>query len=198
MIAAMTRLLMLIFTASLAENAVFGRALVTRRMLFLKKREEVLTFSAVITLMMAVTGLIGYLLDRFLFYPYGISIYLRSATYVVLLGAEYLILTVVLSKKSSRWYQIVKSILLLASYNVAVLGTVLYCSYHRYGLPERFCYFIGTGLGVMLALELFEVGSQNIAMSKVPRAFRGLPILLIYIGILSLALYGLLGHPLIG
>ena len=35
-------------------------------------------------------------------------------------------------------------------------------------------------------------------MSKVPRAFRGLPILLIYIGILSLALYGLLGHPLIG
>ena len=39
MIAAMTRLLMLIFTASLAENAVFGRALVTRRMLFLKKRE---------------------------------------------------------------------------------------------------------------------------------------------------------------
>ena len=88
MIAAMTRLLMLIFTASLAENAVFGRALVTRRMLFLKKREEVLTFSAVITLMMAVTGLIGYFLDRFLFYPYGISIYLRSAAYVVLLGAE--------------------------------------------------------------------------------------------------------------
>ena len=55
---------------------------------------------------------------------------------------------------------------------------------------------MGTGVGVTLALVLLDVANQNIAMSRVPRIFRGLPILLLYIGILSLAFYGLIGHPI--
>lgn len=89
-----------------------------------------------------------------------------------------------------------KNVLLMAGYNVAVLGTILLCSFNRYNLWERLFYFVGTGVGVTLALVLLDVANQNIAMSRVPRIFRGLPILLLYIGILSLAFYGLIGHPI--
>lgn len=43
--AGFVKLLMIAFTAAMVENAIFSRALVTRKMLFLKNREEDLTFS---------------------------------------------------------------------------------------------------------------------------------------------------------
>lgn len=61
----------------------------------------------------------------------------------------------------------------MAGYNVAVLGTILLCSFNRYNLWERLFYFVGTGVGVTLALVLLDVANQNIAMSRVPRIFRG-------------------------
>ena len=49
--AGFVKLLMIAFTAAMVENAIFSRAsLATRKMLFLKNREEILTFSAVIPL----------------------------------------------------------------------------------------------------------------------------------------------------
>ena len=185
--AGFVKLLMIAFTAAMVENAIFSRALVTRKMLFLKNREEILTFSAVITLMTVISGVICYAADSLLLYPQGVSIYIRSALYVLIMAA---------SRKAGEWYARAKNVLLMAGYNVAVLGTILLCSFNRYNLWERMFYFVGTGVGVTLALVLLDVANQNIAMSRVPRIFRGLPILLLYIGVLSLAFYGLIGHPI--
>lgn len=80
------------------------------------------------------------------------------------------------SRKAGEWYARAKNVLLMAGYNVAVLGTILLCFFNRYNLWERLFYFVGTGVGVTLALVLLDVANQNIAMSRVPRIFRGLPI----------------------
>lgn len=194
--AGFVKLLMIAFTAAMVENAIFSRALVTRKMLFLKNREEILTFSAVITLMTVISGVICYAADSLLLYPRGVSIYIRSALYVLIMAAVHTAMIVAASRKVGEWYARAKNVLLMAGYNVAVLGTVLLCSFNRYNLWERLFYFVGTGVGVTLALVLLDVANQNIAMSRVPRIFRGLPILLLYIGILSLAFYGLIGHPI--
>ena len=71
--AGFVKLLMIAFTAAMVENAIFSRALVTRKMLFLKNREEILTFSAVITLMTVISGVICYAADSLLLYPRGVS-----------------------------------------------------------------------------------------------------------------------------
>ena len=194
--AGFVKLLMIAFTAAMVENAIFSRALVTRKMLFLKNREEILTFSAVITLMTVISGVICYAADSLLLYPRGVSIYIRSALYVLIMAAVHTAMIVAASRKAGEWYARAKNVLLMAGYNVAVLGTILLCSFNRYNLWVRLFYFVGTGVGVTLALVLLDVANQNIAMSRVPRIFRGLPILLLYIGILSLAFYGLIGHPI--
>ena len=184
--AGFVKLLMIAFTAAMVENAIFSRALATRKMLFLKNREEILTFSAVITLMTVISGVICYAADSLLLYPRGVSIYIRSALYVLIMAAVHTAMIVAASRKAGEWYARAKK----------VLGTILLCSFNRYNLWERLFYFVGTGVGVTLALVLLDVANQNIAMSRVPRIFRGLPILLLYIGILSLAFYGLIGHPI--
>lgn len=190
------KLVMIAFTAAMVENTIFSRALVTRKMLFLKNREEILTFSAVITLMTVISGMLCFAADTLLLYPHGINIYIRSALYVLVIAAVHTAMIVIASRKVGEWYARAKNVLLLAGYNVAVLGTILLCSFNRYGLLERLFYFAGTGIGVTLALVLLEVARQNIAISRIPRVFRGLPVLLLYIGIVSLAFYGLIGHPI--
>ena len=122
--AGFVKLLMIAFTAAMVENAIFSRALVTRKMLFLKNREEILTFSAVITLMTVISGVICYAADSLLLYPRGVSIYIRSALYVLIMAAVHTAMIVAASRKAGEWYARAKNVLLMAGYNVAVLGTI--------------------------------------------------------------------------
>ena len=102
--AGFAKLLMIAFTAAMVENAIFSRALVTRKMLFLKNREEILTFSAVITLMTVISGVICYAADSLVLYPRGVSIYIRSALYVLIMAAVHTAMIVAASRKAGEWY----------------------------------------------------------------------------------------------
>ena len=102
--AGFVKLLMIAFTAAMVENAIFSRALVTRKMLFLKNREEILTFSAVITLMTVISGVICYAADSLVLYPRGVSIYIRSALYVLIMAAVHTAMIVAASRKAGDWY----------------------------------------------------------------------------------------------
>ena len=63
-------------------------------------------------------------------------------------------------------------------------------------LSSTLGYGIGTGIGYMLALLLIYFGRRRLELIALPRAFKGLPILLLYIGLISLAVYGMIGHQL--
>ena len=101
--AGFVKLLMIAFTAAMVENAIFSRALVTRKMLFLKNREEILTFSAVITLMTVISGVICCAADSLVLYPRGVSIYIRSALYVLIMAAVHTAMIVAASRKAGEW-----------------------------------------------------------------------------------------------
>lgn len=83
-----------------------------------------------------------------------------------------------------------------AAFSCAVLGTILIAFSGGYGFVKTVGFAFGSGIGYTAALLLVREGRRRIALSDVPRAFRGLPIMLLYIGILSLAIYGLIGHQL--
>ena len=46
----------------------------------------------------------------------------------------------------------------------------------------------------MLALLVVREGARKLDNENVPETFRGLPVTLLYIGILALAIYGFTGH----
>jgi Na+-transporting NADH:ubiquinone oxidoreductase subunit E/electron transport complex protein RnfA len=52
-------------------------------------------------------------------------------------------------------------------------------------------------LGYILAVMLVTEAQHRLRSRTIPRAFRGLPITLIYIGVLALAIYGFTGHSVI-
>ena len=54
-----------------------------------------------------------------------------------------------------------------------------------------------SGLGYLLAVMLVTEAGNRLRSKAIPEAFRGLPITLIYIGVLALAIYGFTGHSVI-
>jgi len=51
----------------------------------------------------------------------------------------------------------------------------------------------GSGVGYLVAVLGVDEGRRRLRSKDIPHIFRGLPSVLIYIGILSLAIYGLVG-----
>ena len=58
-------------------------------------------------------------------------------------------------------------------------------------------FLLGSGLGYVLAVLLVTEARHRLRSRAIPKAFRGLPITLVYIGVLALAIYGFTGHSVI-
>ena len=64
-------------------------------------------------------------------------------------------------------------------------------------LGESLGFGLGSGIGYVLAVLLVTEARHRLRSKAIPKAFRGLPITLVYIGVLALAIYGFTGHSVI-
>ena len=85
----------------------------------------------------------------------------------------------------------------LAALNSGVLGTVLVERTQTFTLGQSLGFGLGSGLGYVLAVLLVTEARHRLRSRAIPKAFRGLPITLVYIGVLALAIYGFTGHSVI-
>jgi electron transport complex protein RnfA len=81
-----------------------------------------------------------------------------------------------------------------AALNGASLGAVLMAVLANEKLLHVLWYCMGSSAGLVAALLYVHVGRERMEFGAVPKAFHGLPVTLVYIGILSMAVYGLTGQ----
>ena len=84
-----------------------------------------------------------------------------------------------------------------AALNSCVLGTVLVERTQTFTLGQSLGFGVGSGLGYVLAVLLVTEARHRLRSKAIPTAFCGLPITLVYIGVLALAIYGFTGHSVI-
>ena len=98
--------------------------------------------------------------------------------------------------KISTWQYCIPIILVQlpgATFNCCVLGTLLVAASQNYNLLQSIGFGFGSGVGYLVAVLVVDEGRRRLRSKDIPHIFRGLPSVLIYIGILSLAIYGLVG-----
>jgi electron transport complex protein RnfA len=76
------------------------------------------------------------------------------------------------------------------------LGALFLNSRHSDTLFGYIGFGLGTGVGFIIASYFLSIVYDRLFSEDVPESFRGYPLILIYIGILSMAFYGFLGHQL--
>ena len=152
----------------------------------------------VITLATVVT----YLLNQYLLVPLGLE-FLQTISFILVIAALVQMVEIVLKKISPSLYQALGIFLPLITTNCAVLGVAITvvtkefafggAAPHMLNLGQAVVYAVATSLGYGLAMCLFAGLREHLAGNDVPKAFKGLPIALITVGIMAMAFLGFSG-----
>lgn len=184
--------------AIFAQNAIFTRGLGVSRLVQLvgDKRTSSWWFALMLCITQVLVAPLAFFAGRLLA-PLPNRAQLRPVVYLVCIAVVCLFELVVLKlAKGPRSGQLIR-ILPIAAMNSGVLGTVLVERTQSFTLEQSIGFGLGSGLGYLLAVMLVTEAQNRLRSRAIPEAFRGLPITLIYIGVLALAIYGFTGHSVI-
>ncbi len=186
----------MMLTAVFVENIIFTRAFGTSRLIYLlQKPKRLLNNTVLLMAVITLAGAIGYPLRGFA-YSNEHSYALVPMLYIGCIAIVYIAVYFFTKMLMPNFLDGVEKDLGPAAFNCAVLGSLLIPSSQRYDFVSTIGYGLGMSLGFGLAAIIIGFGIKRLEFCHVPKAFRGLPILLIYLGLLSLAFYGLAGHQL--
>ena len=184
--------------ALFAQNAIFTRGLGVSRLIQLVGDERTSSwwFALLLCVTQTLVAPLAYFAgSQIVDLPYRAQ--LRPLLYLACVAVvcifEHAILRAVKGPRSGLLIRILP----IAAVNSGVLGTVLVERTQSFTLAQSIGFGLGSGLGYLLAVMLVTEAGNRLRSKAIPEAFRGLPITLIYIGVLALAIYGFTGHSVI-
>lgn len=119
--------------------------------------------------------------------------YLRLISFIVVIASLVQIVETVIKKVSPTLFRELGIFLPLITTNCAILGLAIFQTNRGYGFVEGLFYAVGAGLGLTLALVLMASIRERIEIADVPAMARGMGLVLIVAGSLSLAFMGFAG-----
>ena len=119
--------------------------------------------------------------------------YLQIIVFILLIGAIVQFLEMVLKKYIPPLYDALGVYLPLITVNCGLLGVTLVNISKEYTLVESLVNALGAGLGFLLAMVIFSGIREHTENADPPESFRGLPITLVSVAILSLSFFGFSG-----
>ena len=183
--------LLFLFATAVSQNVVltagFGASTLLR---ITRHPKDIVVFSALLGGFAVCTVAIAYPLDQFIGTDFWMKL-IRPLLILAIAAVLYCIADLVFSKLFPAFYSRVSRMLPLAAFNNLVIGIALICN-HNFSLSILGA--VGLALGcsvgfVVLSLITAE-GIERMDNPDIPPAFRGIPITLIYVGMLALAILG--------
>ena len=176
------------------QNAIFERAFGANVVIYASRKESHITgFALGITLMTTVASIISYFLDGLLL-PLKYGWLFMPIIYVAIISVLYLIALLGMWRLFPKMFARIKKFAHLTVFNCTVIGALFLNSYYGSDIWSYIGYGLGTGIGFFLACLLLNIAREKLDSDKIPKAFRGYPIMLVYIGVISLAFYALVGY----
>lgn len=119
--------------------------------------------------------------------------YLRLISFIVVVASLVQIVEMTVKKLSPTLFRELGIFLPLMTTNCAILGLAIFQTNRGYGLVQGLFFAVGAGLGLTLALVLMASIREQTELSAVPALARGMGLVLILAGTLSLAFMGFAG-----
>ena len=195
-------ILLIIVSAIFVNNIVLAQFLGICPYLGVSNKLSTATgMSAAVCFVITLATTVTYLLNKYLLLPFGLE-FLQTIAFILVIAALVQMVEIVLKKISPSLYQALGIFLPLITTNCAVLGVAINVvtkeftfglPSHMLGFGEAVLYAFATSLGYGLAMVLFAGLREHLALNDVPKAFRGVPIALITVGILAMAFMGFSG-----
>jgi electron transport complex protein RnfA len=156
------------------------------------KLETAIGMSMATTFVLTLASLSSYLVEHYILLPLGIG-YLRTLSFILVIAVVVQFTEMVVHKTSPTLYRLLGIFLPLITTNCAVLGVALLNINQQHNFVESVVYGFGAAVGFSLVLILFSAMRERLAVSDVPKPFKGASIGMITAGLMSLAFMGFTG-----
>ncbi len=181
-------------TAMFVENAIFARALGTSVAFYAsRKTDNMIGLGLGILYVTTVSCFITYWIDCLMYENEWYWI-VMPLIYTVVISIVYTGTLLLIWRFLPKLFKSIKKYVHLSVFNAAVLGALFLNEVYHGSLIEYLGFGVGLSAGFMIAVFFLHIANERLNSELVPAAFRGMPIMMVFIGILSLAFYALTGY----
>lgn len=191
----LTYFLLVAFT----ENVVFARGLGTSKSFkYMNNKKELLIYSASLLAILLPSSVISYFVSQyFLELSQNTKYIIFPAISVIVVTVFYFIVGSIISLiKSESWKSELYSLLPSSVYSYITIGTLMLQGRQNLSFLECITLSIASVFGFLVATLILSYSEGYLESDNIPKAFRGFPIKILFVGLVSLAFYGLSGHTL--
>ena len=151
-----------------------------------------LGMSAAVAFVMVLATLVTWLVQTYALVPANLE-YMQTIVYILVIASLVQMVEIVLKKLSPALYQALGIFLPLITTNCAVLGVAILVIQKEMNLGQSLVYALSTAIGFGLALTVFAAIREQLELTDIPKGMRGMAIVLVTAGLLSLAFMGFSG-----
>lgn len=190
----LSRIVTVAMLSVFVQNAIFDRAFGSNVAIYASRRNgTVIGFTLGITAMTTIASAISFFVDQALL-PTEFGWLFMPLIYVAIISALYLAGLLLMWRVFPKLFRKVRKYVHLTIFNCTVIGALFLNSNFGSDIWSYIGYGFGTGIGFFLACFLLNIAHEKLDSDKIPKVFRGYPIMLVYIGVISLAFYALAGY----
>lgn len=146
-----------------------------------------------VTLISGLTAVCAWFFNTYLLAPYGLDKYLQTILFVLTAAALTRLLDIGLRVALPRLRAFLGGQLPMIAVNCSVLGVALQNAQRGYGALASAAHGVFVGLGFTLAAILLASVRARLEFAECPKAFEGVPIVLVSAGLLAMAFMGFSG-----
>ena len=186
-------ILLLMFTAILAENFIFAKFYGICPFLGVsEKPDTALGMGLAVTFVITLSSAATWVIYTYVLLPLQLA-YLKTVAFILIIAALVQLIEMFLRRYIPALYQALGIYLPLITTNCAVLGVALLNIQKEYTFVYSVAYGFASAIGYLFAIVLFAGVRIRLRLADPPKAFAGLPLVLITAGLIAMAFSGFSG-----
>lgn len=189
----MKALILLLVGQALVNNVVLSQFLGLCPFLGVsKKTKTAASMGAAVIFVIMIASAVTYGIQYAILVPLKME-YMQTIVFILVIAALVQMIEMLLKKISPAIYQALGVYLPLITTNCAVLGVAINNISLKYSFAESMINSLGTSGGFLIAIVIMAGIRERLEGNDIPKAFRGMPIVLITAGLMAIAFCGFAG-----
>lgn len=189
----MKELILILIVSALVNNVVLSQFLGLCPFLGVSKRTKTAaSMGAAVIFVIMIASAVTYGVYYGILVKIGLE-YMETIVFILVIAALVQLVEMLLKKTSPALYSALGVYLPLITTNCAVLGVAINNISDGSSFAESMMNSLGTSTGFLIAIVIMAGIRERIEGNDIPKAFRGMPIVLITAGLMAIAFCGFSG-----
>ena len=189
----MKEMILILIASALVNNVVLSQFLGLCPFLGVsKKTKTAASMGAAVIFVIMIASAVTYAVQYLVLVPLKME-YMQTIVFILVIAALVQMIEMMLKKVSPAIYAALGVYLPLITTNCAVLGVAITNIQNGSTFAESMMNSLGTSVGFLIAIVIMAGIRERLEGNDIPKAFQGMPIVLITSGLMAIAFCGFAG-----